>query len=279
MFSVPLGVGATIVLVAFVAEYIDSSIGMGYGTSLTPILLVMGFSPLQVVPAVLLSELVSGIFAGLLHHSSGNVDFRFRRIALARIPQKLQKWGLVQTVQRGFSLHLRIVIVLASCSIAGTIAAVLFALSIPSYYLKLYISCLILAVGSATLITLRSNFSFSWKKISTLGVIAAFNKGISGGGYGPVVTSGQLLAGVDAKNAVAHTSLSEGLTCLLGVLLYFFSPLRVDWKLSPYLLAGAVCSVPFSVYTVKKINTRNLRVIVGVFTMGVAAVSLAQLLL
>jgi len=39
---------------AFVCEFIDSSLGMGYGTSLTPILLLMGFHPLQVVPAVLL---------------------------------------------------------------------------------------------------------------------------------------------------------------------------------------------------------------------------------
>ena len=37
---------------AFVCEFVDSTLGMGYGTSLTPILLLMGFEPLQVVPAV-----------------------------------------------------------------------------------------------------------------------------------------------------------------------------------------------------------------------------------
>ena len=48
---------------AFVCEFIDSSLGMGYGTSLTPLLLLMGFEPMQVVPAVLFSEFVSGFTA------------------------------------------------------------------------------------------------------------------------------------------------------------------------------------------------------------------------
>ena len=38
--------------VAFISEYLDSGLGMGYGTALAPILILMGFNPLQVVPAV-----------------------------------------------------------------------------------------------------------------------------------------------------------------------------------------------------------------------------------
>jgi len=276
MFSMPIGLAATIVLVSLVAEYIDSSIGMGYGTSLAPILLIMGFKPLQIVPAILLSELVSGLFAGYLHHRSGNANFSLHKTTFTQVSQKIRELGVANSVRRGISLHLRIVVVLVCCSIAGTLAAVSIALSIPSFYLKLYISGLILIVGLGTLLTVKSNFPFSWKKISTLGIIAAFNKGISGGGYGPVVTSGQLLAGVDAKNAIAITSLSEGLTCFLGVVLYFFSSSQVDWSLSPYLLTGALCSVPISVYTVKKINCKHLRIIIGVCTTALAAFSLVK---
>jgi uncharacterized membrane protein YfcA len=228
---------------------------------------------------VLLSELVSGVFAGFLHHRSGNVNFQLRKTTLTQIFRKIQELGLLNSIRRGISLHLRIVVVLATCSIAGTLAAVLLALSIPSFYLKLYISCLIFIVGLVTLLTIKSSFPFSWKKISTLGIIAAFNKGISGGGYGPVVTSGQLLAGVDAKNAIAITSLSEGLTCSLGVVLYLFCSSQVDWSLSPYLLIGAIGSVPFSVYTVKKIKGQSLRIVVGVFTIVVAVFSLIKVFL
>ncbi len=58
---------AWLVLLVFVAalvcEYIDSALGMGYGTTLTPVLLLCGFDPLQIVPAVLLSEFSTGLVA------------------------------------------------------------------------------------------------------------------------------------------------------------------------------------------------------------------------
>jgi uncharacterized membrane protein YfcA len=63
-----------ILLAAACCEFIDSGLGMGYGTTLTPILLLAGYEPLQVVPAILVSELFSGILAGLLHQKAGNLN-------------------------------------------------------------------------------------------------------------------------------------------------------------------------------------------------------------
>jgi len=67
----PFTEGIKIALIAFLAEYVDSSLGMGYGTILTPVLLLMGFKPLEVVPAVLLSEFATGLLAGFTHHKLG----------------------------------------------------------------------------------------------------------------------------------------------------------------------------------------------------------------
>jgi len=52
-----------VILLALSCEYIDSSLGMGYGTTLTPILLLAGFAPVQVVPSILLSEFVTALTA------------------------------------------------------------------------------------------------------------------------------------------------------------------------------------------------------------------------
>ena len=76
MFQLTLTYGIALSFIALSAEYMDSTIGMGYGTTLTPILLLFGYEPMQVVPAVLISELVTGLLAGFTHHSVGNVDFR-----------------------------------------------------------------------------------------------------------------------------------------------------------------------------------------------------------
>ena len=42
----------SIVLLAFMCELIDSSLGMAYGTTLMPLLLVLGYEPTEIVSAV-----------------------------------------------------------------------------------------------------------------------------------------------------------------------------------------------------------------------------------
>ncbi len=244
-----------IVLMAFICEYIDSSLGMGYGTALTPVLLLLGYNPLQIVPAVLLSELVTGLSAAFFHHRLKNSNFKIGAI------------------------DLKIALVMAGCSIFGAVVAVYVALNLPKYYIKLYIGVLVFAMGVLILATLERKFEFSWKKISSLGLLAAFNKGISGGGYGPIVTSGQILSGVESKNAIGITSLAEGLTCLVGVITYFsLTDHTVDWNLSPSLILGALLSVPFAAYTVKKFKGGFLRIIVGIATLILGLFTLGNLI-
>ena len=155
----------------------------------------------------------------------------------------------------------------AICSIVGTITAVFVAVNIPKFWLKLYIGFLVLSMGIIIVICFNREFDFSWKKITGLGLIASFNKGMSGGGYGPVVTSGQILSGIEGKSAVGITSLAEGLTCFVGVITYMLvSKNPLDWKLAPCIIAGAVLSVPLSAISVKKVSTKQLKLAIAVIT-------------
>jgi uncharacterized membrane protein YfcA len=247
---------AFIILLAFLCEFIDSSLGMGYGTTLTPLLLILGYNPLQIVPALLLSELISGLTASFFHHKFKNVNLSFG------------------------TADFKIAFVMAGCSIFGTLVAVFVALNLPSFYVKLYIGILVLGMGVLILTTLKLKFRFTWNKIASLGLLASFNKGISGGGYGPIVTSGQILAGVRSKNAIGVTSLAEGLTCLVGVITYFiFTNHTIDWELAPFLIAGAILSVPFAAYTVKRFKSAPLKLIVGVATLMLGLLTLGKLFL
>ncbi len=268
------GVVAVIVLLAFVGEYIDSTLGMGYGTTLTPVLLIMGYEPLQIVPAVLLSELFTGLLAGFTHHAMGNVTLLPRTMSLALIMRRMRSEGLFKGLRENMPLHLKITLTIAACSVVGTVASVMLALNLPQFYLKMYIGILILVIGIVLLTTLNRTYRFSWGRVVFLGMLASFNKGISGGGYGPVVTGGQLLAGVDGKNAIGITSLAEGLTCIVGVSVYLLSPHSIDWSLAPWLCFGAILSVPLSAWTVKVINTGKLRVLIGCVTLllGIIAI-------
>jgi uncharacterized membrane protein YfcA len=240
-----------LVLLAFVCEYIDSTLGMGYGTTLTPLLLLLGFGTTQTVPSVLLSEFVTGILAGVMHHGLGNVRF-----------------------VRG-SRALKVTAVLAACSVVGTLAAVYVAVNVPSWAVKVYIGVLVLAIGIYILATLGKTFRFAWPKVVGLGLLAAFNKGISGGGYGPLVCGGQVVSGVEEKAAISITSLAEGVVCLVGVLMYLVTGNGgVDWGLAPSLVLGATLSVPLAAVTVKRVPLRQMRGAIGV---GVTALGLYTL--
>ena len=78
--EITLWIGLGIIIIGCLVEYIDSTLGMGYGTALTPILLMMGFEPMQVVPAILVAELFTGLLAGVMHAKVGNVEFKVRTL-------------------------------------------------------------------------------------------------------------------------------------------------------------------------------------------------------
>jgi uncharacterized membrane protein YfcA len=253
----PLGTVMTLAIfcTALVCEYIDSSLGMGYGTTLTPLLLLIGFEPLQIVPAVLFSEFVTGLFAGVLHHRDGNVDFLRDRQA------------------RGTALLLSVL------SVVGATAAVSLALRMPEFWLKAIIAIIVLSVGVVILATVRRRLRYRRSHIIVLGAVAAFNKGLSGGGYGPLVTGGQMVSGVPAKHAVAITSLTESLTCLVGLVGYAVACGPFDWALGVPLGLGAICSVPIATLTVRNLPERAIRGGVGALTCVLGALALAKLVL
>lgn len=279
MLGLSLWVIIVIIVIAFLCEYIDSTLGMGYGTTLTPVFLLMGFSPMEIVPAVLLSELMTGLLAGIFHHREGNVNLKPKTTNVPIIVSKLKSLGYIESFKRGIPLHLKVALLLGLCGVIGTITGVSVAVNIPKFWLKLYIGCLVLSMGILILICLNKEFQFSWKKITFLGLIASFNKGMSGGGYGPVVTGGQILSGVEGKSAVGITSLAEGLTCLAGVIAYILiSNKPIDWKLAPWIIIGAILSVPLSAKSVKIMNEKKLKFAIAILTITLGLFTIVKTL-
>jgi uncharacterized membrane protein YfcA len=196
---------------------------------------------------------------------------------IVRILRGLRKMGILRGFSYGVPRHLKIVLLLGAMSILGTMVAVFLATSLPARAVKLYIGAMIFVIGVVIIATMHLNLAFSWSRIVVLGLLSSFNKGISGGGYGPVVTGGQLLAGVDPKNTIGITSLSEAITCIGGVALYLVSG-SVDWLLAPYLVIGAMLSLPFAAFTIKRARTRSIRFTVGVVTIILGIYTLWQIL-
>ena len=260
--EITVGLFLLLIFLAFVCEYIDSSLGMGYGTILSPVLIILGFDPVVAVPAVLLSQACGGFAASVFHHQFKNVSFH---------PN---------------SKDLKIVFVISSFGVFATIIAALIAINIPKVLLKTYIGVLVLLMG--IIILANRKFNFSWKKMIGLGILSSFNKGISGGGFGPIVTAGQIMAGQKHKAAIGTTTLAEApiciasfFTCLIartateidmpimsmGVkefLSIMFSPKMFQWELLLALFLGSVLVAPFGALTTRKLNEKYMHLILGV---------------
>jgi uncharacterized membrane protein YfcA len=258
-----------IAVIALLCEYLDASIGMGYGTALSPILLIMGFLPLQVVPSVLLGQLVGGLVGGFFHYRLGNINLDFRQDKA--IKKRLHSLGYIPR-----SLDSKVILVLAICGIIGALAAVFFALNIPTVILKTYIGVMVLGIGIGIVIRRNRESNLSWKGLIAIGLISSFNKGASGGGYGPLVTGGQIISGREARSSVGSTTLAEALVCIVAFIAYVVIKGDIYWTLAAATSIGSVIAAPFAAMTVKKVNTRKLKFAIGIVTTLLGALTLAK---
>jgi len=96
-----------LIFLSFIPAVIDSSFGMGYGFIVTPLLLILGYNPLQIIPAILVSSLVGNLLSAAFHHKLKNVDFSLQ------------------------SRDFRIALVIGGCGSIGSIFGALLAVEIP----------------------------------------------------------------------------------------------------------------------------------------------------
>lgn len=227
--------------VSFCVQFLDAALGMGHGTIMAPILLLMGFSPLEVVPGILFSELITDSVSAFFHHRFKNVD-----------------------LSRG-SADLRLAMVLAFFAVVGTFIAVNIAARVPLRTTKIIIALMVICMGAFIALPKMRKPRFTWRKIIVVGTFASFNKAISGGGYGPLLMGGQILSGIGIKNAVGIAALSKAVTCLAGIIFYFIYNINARWTLGPWLALGGIFAIPLAAYTLRASQEHRAREIAAVF--------------
>ena len=261
---------AAIAVLGLFCEYMDASIGMGYGTTLTPILLIVGFSPLEVVPAVLLGQLVGGTIGGLAHHRLGNISLDFRRDEQL-IKKRLRRLGYMPR-----STDSKVIFILAVCGIIGALVGAFTAINISKVALQTYIGVMVLAIGVIIIVRRNRGGSLSWKGLVGVGLLSSFNKGVSGGGYGPLVTGGQIISGRETRSSVGSTTVAEVVVCIVGFLSYLLVKGDIFWKLAAATSIGSIVAAPFAALTVKKVSSNKLKLVIGLATIALGTFTLIK---
>lgn len=251
-----------VVVLAALLEFLDASAGMGYGTAITPLLLVFGFEPIQIVPAVMIQQATAGLLGAFLHHEFGNVEWRVKPMSE--------------------TLRLALLVTFFGClAVAVSTTAVYALLKLASVWIKLYVAVLLVGMGVISLFSWRRSSRYRPLMMVVFGAVAGFNKGIGGGGYGPVVTVGGLLSGVPAKSMMAVTALSEGLVCVVSIGVWAVMTARglaIDFVLLPSMLLGSMLAAVAAPWSTRVLPERCWRIVVPVYCCLLASYCLAKAL-
>lgn len=240
-------------VIAFFAECIDIILGMGFGTVMTPLLIGLGYNPLVVLPVILLLQAISGLTAGVSHHLRENIDLFHK--------EKLKISSLF-VISGGI----------------GAIGGAFFATHINILYLEIIIGAVVILAGILLFLSrfIHDSRRLSYKRLFGVGLFAALAKTMTGV-YGPVVTPGQIISGVDEKEAVATTVFTEGITSFIGFVAFSFF-VTIHWDLFLPLLIAVLMAVPLSTYIVKIAPKHYLRRGVGTLVMILGIILIIKIL-
>lgn len=224
-------------------EIVDSSLGMMYGTLLSPILVATGFEPLIVVPAIVISQAIGGLSGTVSHHKLKNADFN------------------------GFTKDTKITLAMVIPGLVVVIIGVFAAANLPKGFVEIYIGILVVVMSVLCLSPLR--YKFAWWKQYVIGVLAAFNKALSGGGFGPVTSTGGIIGGLEPKVSIATTTFAEVGICFASFVAYLFFVGELEMVLIGSLCTGAFIGGLIGPYISSRISHGKLRICVGI--LGVAS--------
>lgn len=237
----------TLIVVAIaglVAQFVDGSLGMGYGLTSSTLLIFAGLSPAAASASVHLAEVGTTALSGVAHHRFGNVDWHaVRRIA---IPGGI-----------GAFLGATLLSSLSTESAKPLASTLLFTLGI--YVLLRFL------LGKQRV---SRKGQPGLRFLAPLGLIGGFIDATGGGGWGPVTTPTLLADGRLAPNRVVGTVSASEFIVAISASAGFFSALggevlRMEFVAA--LLAGGFIAAPIAAYTVRHVNPRLLGVIVGGF--------------
>ena len=152
------------ILVGFIAQLIDGSLGMAYGVSSNALLLTLGIPPAAASASVHTSEVFTTFVSGISHFKLGNVDMT--------LVKKLAVPGVLGGVCGAYVIS-----------------------NINSDLLKPIVSIYLLVMGIRILVRAFQNTkerdadSFKTIPMAFLGLIGGFLDAAGGGGWGPIVTT------------------------------------------------------------------------------------------
>ncbi|MBQ7646522.1 MAG: sulfite exporter TauE/SafE family protein [Clostridia bacterium] len=230
-------------LIGFVGQLIDGTLGMAYGVSCNTFLqTIYGASPLIASSIVHFSEIFASGISAFAHFKFKNVDK---------------------------SLFIKLVI-------PGVIGGAAGALLLSEYgdHLKGAVSVYLIIMGVLILIKAFRNKKTKGKTnrgmICGLAAAGGALDAAGGGGWGPVVTSTLLFKTKEPSKAIGTANAAEFFVTLAESAVFAASVSGIGeyWKELVMMVIGGAAAAPIAAVLCKKINQKILLIIVGLLVIG-----------
>src|ERR687886_1481331 len=231
-------------LVGLIAQLVDGSLGMAYGTTSQSLLLAVGIAPALASASVHIAEVGTTAASGASHWRFGNVE-----------------WSKVWVL-----------------AIPGAIGAFLGAVVLSSFITAEAAEPIVAVFLFGLGVFVLARFSFRRHErpvrerpvprafLAPLGLVAGFLDAAGGGGWGPISTPTLLSSGrMQPRKIIGTVDTSEFLVALSASFGFLFalSFSQVPWTVVAALLAGGVVAAPIAAYVVRILPTRILGTAVG----------------
>lgn len=230
-------------LAGLVAQFVDGSLGMGFGVIGTSVLVASGASAAVASAVIHSAKVGTALVSGVSHWRFGNV-------------------------------HWRTVVLLGVPGAVGAYAGATFLSSVDGDAFTPFTAAVLLVLGGYMLV--RYAFGVARRPadpdklrprfLVPLGVVGGVVDAIGGGGWGPITTPTLMTVGrMEPRRAIGSVSLAE-LLVAVAASVGFFAHLgrdQVDGSAVAALLGGAVLVAPFAAWVVRVVPARVLGTFVG----------------
>ena len=227
------------VLVGFVAQMVDGTLGMAYGVISTTLLTSLGVPQKFASAAVHASEVVTTGISGISHWRLGNVNFDLAKRLI--IP------GCVGGIIGAYLLT----------SLDGDVI---------KPFIAIYLAIMGLVIIFRAFRSLAPREVRSW--LMPLALSGGFLDAIGGGGWGPIVTSTLVARGNAPRFTVGSVNMTEFFVTLSQSITFVIALGSSELlKYGPVilgLLIGGAVAAPLAAFTAKKLPYRPFMLMVGV---------------
>lgn len=242
-------------VIGFLAQFIDGTLGMGYGVFSASIIIATGVMPAIASASVHTAEIFTTLVSGGSHLFFGNVK---------------REWLIAMTVP----------------GVIGGAAGAYFLASIPGDMIKPFIAAFLTILGLVILFRFMKYRAPSRQnqdseapgkvskvvnrfkiKLPALGFCAAFMDAVGGGGWGPIATPGLILGeNAEPRKAIGTVNLVEFFITISISVTFFFTLgwESYDWPLVGALMCGGVIAAPLAAFLCKKLPIRILGIFIGI---------------